>query len=621
MMNCLSFFYSFIVLKSLNQLFISNYLTIIINYYFANQMFNNQSQNTHNFFISTKNCLDIFKIRAKPIEFIPGDHDHVDNCAFFNFTKNCIKPNQIQFNTSTTYSSSLNFANSRTQSIKNNPLRKKPSKSINEQENDFESDNCYINNKDESLHDEPINATARVRNKKTSFPRKRSLSATEFLFSNYTKGITSEEMLPDSPFVYSLSKFHPFSYLTGHHKGFFDKKGKLNYPSPTLIDSETWIKKPGLSKQEILRGMEISDKNGLVLVDKEITKKFKGIVKELVGQLIKSAFTSQKFSLSVKLFEPKSFLQSLSEYWFYLPNYLPKAGAPNISPIERMENIMAFAVSGLYIPSKQLKAFNPLVGETFQGEIDCEEGKIGVYLEQISNYPNVSRFYVTHELFTMSGYFDISMKNESLGNKITLFLKGTICVDFKKINQKIYFCMPNVRVLNGASDNRSTFFTSSMIFTDITNNLKGIIRFGMNKKNVNQFEGAIIKTNYPKNYKFIQDKEIENANKIKLDGNDKKNKLNILAKINGSWLKQFCCGGKIIWDIDRDTPSWIIPVKNCLPSDGRFREDIIWLYRSFFSSQNEKEREKYEQLAQNWKLMLEKLQREERETKNKRKKK
>ena len=38
------------------------------------------------------------------------------------------------------------------------------------------------------------------------------------------------------------------------------------------------------------------------------------------------------------------------------------------------------------------------------------------------------------------------------------------------------------------------------------------------------FEGAIIKTNYPKNYKFIQDKEIENANKIKLDGNDKKNK-------------------------------------------------------------------------------------------------
>ena len=62
-------------------------------------------------------------------------------------------------------------------------------------------------------------------------------------------------------------------------------------------------------------------------------------------------------------------------------------------------------------------------------------------------------------------------------------------------------------------------------------------------------------------------------------------------------------------------------MKNCLPSDGRFREDIIWLYRSFFSYKNEKERETYEELSQDWKLMLEKLQREEREIKKKASKK
>ena len=62
---------------------------------------------------------------------------------------------------------------------------------------------------------------------------------------------------------------------------------------------------------------------------------------------------------------------------------------------------MAFAVSGLYIPSKTLKAFNPLISETFQGEIPYNDTKIKIYLEQISNYPNVSRFYITHDTFSM----------------------------------------------------------------------------------------------------------------------------------------------------------------------------------------------------------------------------
>ena len=106
-----------------------------------------------------------------------------------------------------------------------------------------------------------------------------------------------------------------------------------------------------------------------------------------------------------------------------------------------------------------------------------------------------------------------------------------------------------------------------------------------------------------------------------MDNSDKKHKLDIRARIHGSWLKNFVSNDKVYWDIDRDTPDWIKPVKNCLPSDGRFREDIIWLYRSFFSYKNEKERETYEELSQDWKLMLEKLQREEREIKKKASKK
>ena len=217
----------------------------------------------------------------------------------------------------------------------------------------------------------------------------------------------------------------------------------------------------------------------------------------------------------------------------------------------------------------------------------------------------------------MYGYFDISMKNESFGNKITLYLKGHVCVNFKAIKEKIYYIMPNVRVLNGTSDNRSTYFTSSMVFVDIKNNIKGVIQFATNKKNINSFEGVILNHKYPAKYKFIYDIENEYGKKLKLS-----NKQNvILSKISGSWLKNFVCDREVLWDIDRDVPTFITPVKNSLPSDGRFREDIIWLYRSFYFYKTEEERDTYEKLAQEWKLMLEKLQREEREIKKKANKK
>lgn len=33
----------------------------------------------------------------------------------------------------------------------------------------------------------------------------------------------------------------------------------------------------------------------------------------------------------------------------------------------------------------------------------------------------------------------------------------------------------------------------------------------------------------------------------------------------------------IIWDITRDVPEMVVPIENPLPSDWRFREDLIWL--------------------------------------------
>ena len=91
----------------------------------------------------------------------------------------------------------------------------------------------------------------------------------------------------------------------------------------------------------------------------------------------------------------------------------------------------------------------------------------------------------------------------------------------------------------------------------------------------------------------------------------------VLSTISGSWLNKLYFDNVKYWDINEDIPSYIRPVYKCLPSDCRFREDLIWLYRSFYKSKNEEERIYYEKLAQNWKLMIEKVQREERTEKAK----
>ena len=52
-------------------------------------------------------------------------------------------------------------------------------------------------------------------------------------------------------------------------------------------------------------------------------------------------------------------------------------------------------------------------------------------------------------------------------------------------------------------------------------------------------------------------------------------------------------------------PEFIKPTKTCLPSDGRFREDLCWLWKSFYEAKNETERKNYETISQKWKVLME----------------
>ena len=487
-------------------------------------------------------------------------------------------------------------------------------KSIVKFTNTNSENNLFLTSSNINQNENDINIKEKA--KKLKLPlmtaRKRSSSAF-FLNQIYSKGTHSIE-LTDCPYIYSYKKFHPFSFMTGHKKiGFNQKKKILKYPSPTFIENELWIKKPKLTKNDILKGMIIDNEKGLILIDKEMTKKFKGIIGDILKQLFKAIF-GHKISLNVKLFEPKSILQSLTDYWCFIPKFFPMALDNKLSPVNRMKIIMSFGVSGLYLNAKQLKPFNPLITETFQGIFE-NESKTEVYLEQISNYPTISRFYIKDINFIMSGYYDLSVEMESLGTKITALTKGYAKIDFVNINESIIYILPQAKILNAISEeDRSAYYISVMIFYDIKNNLKGAIQFGKDKKCIHKIKGIIFEYKF-NNSKIDYEKDREKMNKLDLDNLNKK--YNVKAKLNGSWLKEVIIDNEKFWDIDIDIPFWIKPVQKCLPSDCRFREDLIWLFRSFYCSKNEEERLKYENLAQEWKLIIEKLQRDERELKAK----
>jgi hypothetical protein len=216
-----------------------------------------------------------------------------------------------------------------------------------------------------------------------------------------------------------------------------------------------------------------------------------------------------------------------------------------------------------------------------------------------------------HSSFQISGYFEFAVSSEGLGSAIYVHQKGPIIISFPHLNEEIIYNYPIVKLCNAKNENnRSCYWSGCINVVDVKNNLRGIIKFAENNKKIHEIKGLIFNYKFAKDYKFIYTDEINFGKKINLK--QTKN-YKVIDRISGSWLENVVIGGEEYWNIEKVVPDWIRPMKCCLPSDGRFREDLIWLFRSFYCANNEEERLKYENLSQEWKLLLEKFHRLERE--------
>ena len=415
----------------------------------------------------------------------------------------------------------------------------------------------------------------------------------------------SKWKLPDyHPLVYAsnIKNYHPYCFFYGtKYKDLVKENGETKYPEGKLVNYRDWQIEPDYTLNGIYKGIEINPKVGLVIVDPKVKKKYQGLVADIIIQLLKVPF-GHHMCLNVRIFEPKCLEERLTNVFSYANKYLLMANDPLLDPYERFKIVITFIFSGLYIPAQQLKPFNPYVGETFQGELP---NGAKVYCEQVTHKPLCIRFYMFYKTeYKLHGYFNFSVRSEGLGSTMYVCQQGPCNVEFPQLNEKITFNVPEIKIVNARNENgRANLYNGALSFVDTKNNYRAVIQFDFNKKKFHDIRGCTFKYNFPPQFNYKYDVEWPYAKKLKID--KLKSDANYLEEIKGSWINELIIGNKLYWDVKAQIPEFIKPTKTCLPSDGRFREDLCWLYKSFYNAKNENERKIYENISQWWKVLME----------------
>jgi hypothetical protein len=270
-----------------------------------------------------------------------------------------------------------------------------------------------------------------------------------------------------------------------------------------------------------------------------------------------------------------------------------------------MKNIITFAVAGLYVSVSQLKPFNPLLGETYEGYF--EDGT-KIYCEHTSHHPPIANFYLTNPEWKFYGRYEMIAKLDT--NTLYIWQDGPNIIEFKD-GSKIQFHLPGIKCSGMLLGDRTCYYHGVARFIDKKNKIKGVVKMSAGerkgyfttKKQHDEFLGKLYyydpskdKTDELKPGKDLEKEDLKYADIEKE-----------ISSIKGSFLENLLFDDKDFWVIDKIQPSTYKAIEDPLPSDCRFREDLIWL--KYGNMKN----------AEDWKLRLEEQQRWDRKNRLKEK--
>mmetsp|Transcript_34318 Transcript_34318/g.61890 ORF Transcript_34318/g.61890 Transcript_34318/m.61890 type:complete len:375 (-) Transcript_34318:827-1951(-) len=315
-------------------------------------------------------------------------------------------------------------------------------------------------------------------------------------------------------------------------------------------------------------------------------------IKNVGRNVLKEGINLTKISLPVCLFEPRSFLERLTQNFEYVDFLL---SAINCDPIDRMKYIVCFAVSGLSRQISFHKPFNPILGETYQAVYD---NGVKIFCEQISHHPPVSSWQLMDLANKVHFYGNGNWVAGIKGNSVKGRQSGKNCVEFSD-GTCISYDLPGLTVKGVLFGLRVLKYSGTMRFVDEKNDLECIVEIDPQPPS-----GSFLSSWFRKKDKDYKPDQI--VGKLTKNGE-------VVDVCSGNWLSHLDWNRGLasvnqnkkstrLWDIKK-TPISVakgLGGSEVLPSDCRLREDVVFL------KQDDQEK------AQEWKLILEERQRRDR---------
>eukprot|EP00741_Cyanophora_paradoxa_P013866 tig00020710_g13384.t1 len=308
-------------------------------------------------------------------------------------------------------------------------------------------------------------------------------------------------------------------------------------------------------------------------------------------------------SLPVRFFEPRSFLDRMAEFWLYTP-LLTKAAQSTKDPIERLKYVVAFSVAGFHKEiGTNRKPFNPILGETFQATMS--DGTT-LFCEQTSHHPPVSHFQLLGPGGSWELHGHLNMNASMRGNTIKVEHQGYHEVVFPDTGQKVIYTMPDLYLRGLLFGQRVAELFGETQYTDPDNRLGCLLQFnpstgGFLKSISSWFSSAPAQptdTVRAEIFRFetedgedrSESADASRRSEAAGDGEgetgatpslvwDKNTPKETIVVGEGSWLTLLAFDGTKYWEMKAESqrPAKVVPVPHPLPSDCRFREDLVAL--------------------------------------------
>ena len=316
------------------------------------------------------------------------------------------------------------------------------------------------------------------------------------------------------------------------------------------------------------------EKSGLLYIDEEAKKIGYEAVKYLVAKFSKNVLQGKSIlniSLPVFMFDKRTLHMAFAYEQKFAPIFLTKA-ALSVDKIERIKWTTTYLISFLHLSVLQVKPFNPIIGETYQ----CRIGNIDIYVEQTVNHPITLNIYckeINNE-FTMYGYLitDASvyvntLYSTRLGKFFIKFKDGTL----------YQLRLPTITLKGISMGDRLYNYSDKCLVEDLTNNLCSYIE--INPDEPGFFSGLFkSKKTFPDYFRGkivdLNDVTIQENNQHKLAKNAKS-----YCKIEGEWTSFISFDEVEYWNIDNVKSFTVYSHPFTLPSDGRYRGDLINLIK------------------------------------------